>query len=142
MSRKLLLWVAALFALFTFAGHTFGALSGPPREQTEVLKVYEVMNETMVTFPTGNPKSISALMLGANLCLSVYLLVSALIFILTSLNQDAPTRFENRILLLNSLGLLGTCFVSAIWFFPIPTICTGASAVLGLIAWRRKRFKV
>jgi uncharacterized iron-regulated membrane protein len=137
MTRKLLLRVAAFFTLFTFAGHTTGVIKGPPAEQTAVTNVYEVMRQTMVNLPMGSPKSIGTLMVGANLCLSVLLLLSGLLFILLSMTKEKPAGQDNRVLLLNSLAMLATAAVSFVCFFPMPAICTGLAGILGLIALRR-----
>ena len=72
MSRMMLLRVAALLTLFTFTGHTFGALSKPPVEAAELVKTYDLMAQTFVSFPVGSPTSIASILFGANIGLSVF----------------------------------------------------------------------
>jgi hypothetical protein len=136
MSRKLLLRIAAFLTLFTFLGHTFGALSGPPKDQPEMANVLGLMDQTMVSLPMAT-KSISTLMLGANLCLSVLLMLSGLLFVNSS-TRTAWTKEDGRILLLNSLAMVATGAISAVCFFPMPAVCTGLAGILGLISLRSR----
>lgn len=131
-----LLWAAAVLTLFTFTGHSIGGIKGPPPDQAEAHQVYETMQQTFVTMPFGSPKTLAAMHEGANVCVSFFLLVSGVIFILLAKSKGARTKTENRILVFNSLGMLATGIVSQLVFFPLPAICTGLAGVLGLIASR------
>lgn len=137
MTNARLLWTAAVLTLFTFAGHSIGGIQGPPPEQADAHQVYETMARTLVAMPFGSPKTLAAMHEGANICVSVFLLVSSVIFVLLATSKSARTGTENRILVFNSLGMLATGIVSQIAFFPLPAICTGLAGVLGLIATRR-----
>lgn len=131
MSRKLLLRIAAVFVFMTFAGHTMGAIQGPPVEQEAVHTLYQQMQQTMVTFPMGAPKSVATLMLGANYCLSVYLFIAGALFVMLS---SSPSTREDRFVLINSAGMAATAVISLFCFFPMPAACTGLAALLGFAA--------
>lgn len=137
MTRARLLWAASVLTLFTFIGHSIGGIAGPPPEQAEVHQVYETMKQTFVTMPFGSPKTLAAMHEGANICVSFFLLVSGLVFVLLARSKDSRTKTENHILIVNSLGMIATGIVSQLVFFPLPAICTGLAGVLGLIASRR-----
>lgn len=123
--------------LFTFAGHSIGGINGPPPEQGEAHQVYETMKQTFVTMPFGSPKTLATMHEGANLCVSFFLLVSGVIFVLLATSKGSRTNTENRILIINSLGMLATGILSQFVFFPLPAMCTGLAGVLGLLANRR-----
>lgn len=137
MSRKHLLWIAAFLTLFTFIGHTIGGVSGPGPEQTGAFQVYQLMQISLVKMPFGPSKNLATIMMGANICVSFFLLVSGWIFII--LSNGTSGRFENQILLINSLGMLATGTVSLMCFFPLPAICTALAGVLGLVAFIRAK---
>lgn len=137
MTRARLLWTAAALTLFTFAGHSIGGIQGPPPEQAEAHQVYETMRQALVAMPFGSPKTLAAMHEGANICVSVLLLMSGVMFVLLASSKGTHTRTENRMLIVNSLGMLATGIVSQLVFFPLPAICTGLAGVLGLIASRR-----
>ena len=137
MSRKVLLRMAAFFTLFVFVGHTIGAIKGPPPDQTNVIEMYETMGQTMVTLPMSTQRSIATMMWGANICLSVYMLVGGLFFIIQSMTKEKTTREGKQILIVNSLGLLVTGVISFFVFFPLPAVCLCLSGILGLVASRK-----
>lgn len=137
MSRKLMLRLAAFFTLFTCVGHTIGTIQGFPKDDITVSSVFELMRQTHVTMPFGNPQTFATLLLGANLCVSVFLLVSGLIFVVFSTADGALTNRDKRILLLNSLGMLWTGIICVLCFFPLPAVCTGLAAVFGILASRK-----
>lgn len=139
MTSTRLLWAAAILTLFTFTGHSIGGIQGPPPEQAEAHQVYETMKQTLVAMPFGSPKTLTTLHEGANVCVSIFLFVSGVIFALLAMSKSPRTTTENRILVFNSLGMLATGVVSQMVFFPLPATCTGLAGVLGLIASRRAR---
>jgi hypothetical protein len=137
MSRKLLLRVAAFLTLFTFVGHTFGALSGPKLDQEAAATTFGMMQQTMVPFPFGPDKSIATIMFGANIGLSVYLLLAGLLCIAVSTRKDGSEARDKQVIALNSLGLIAMGVISIFCFFPLPAACTGIAGVLGLVALKK-----
>ncbi len=129
--RKILLRIAAILVLFTCAGHTYGTFVPIPTEQTEMIKTLEQMKATMIPMPMGSPKSYSEILDGNNLSVAVYLLVTGLILLALSRNRPAV---DNAVLLITSGGLVLVAGLSAVYFFPLPAICTGVAAVLGFVA--------
>jgi hypothetical protein len=125
MSRQTLLRLGAFFILFTFAGHTVGTFMEIPPEQVEVAATHAVMERTQVPMPMGSPKSYAAIFHGNSLAVSLYLLVTGLAYLL------GPDR---RSLTLHALGMGGLAALSAVYFFPVPAVCTGLAAALGLWA--------
>lgn len=138
MKRKYLLWAAAFFTLFTFAGHTAGAIKGPRLDQPGVASAWEVMQTTKVMMPMATERSIATLMSGANYALSIYMLVAGLLFLLVSSTKEASPRRDNQILFINSAGIGATAVLSGLCFFPLPAICLGLSSAMGFIATTRK----
>lgn len=133
MNRKRLLIIAAFFTLFTFIGHSIGTLI-PQEPETEFLRqAEEIMDRVQVEMPFGSPRTLGQMAYGGNAFISLYLLVSGLFFILSAKNEN----FVKNLVLLNSAGLAACAIISALFFFPLPAICTGISAVLGFLAARR-----
>jgi hypothetical protein len=133
LNSKNLLYTAAFFVLVTFLGHTAGVILPKPQTTEALITTQELMKQTMVPLPMGSPRSLMELMLGANIFLSIYLLVSSLLFILLA-KQNAP---DKKILFLNSAGLAVGAVVCVFYFFPIPALGTGLGALFGFIAWRK-----
>ena len=129
--RRILLRIAAFLVLFTCAGHTYGTFVPIPSDQTEMIKTLEQMKATMIPMPMGSSKSYSQILDGNNLSVAVYLLVTGLILLALSRNRPAV---DNTVLLITSGGLGLVAGLSAVYFFPLPAICTGAAAVLGFVA--------
>ncbi|MCB1193503.1 MAG: hypothetical protein H7A23_22565 [Leptospiraceae bacterium] len=133
MNKKLLLRIAAGLILFTCVGHTFGTFMPIPSEETEMINAADIMKTTLVPMPIGKKQSYFDILLGANICLSIYLLITGLSFILFS-SEDNTNR---KLLLLHSTGLIGVAIVSGLYFFPLPALCTGFAGVLGFIIYSR-----
>lgn len=132
MSRTLLLRIAAFLVLFTCAGHTMGTFMPVPPEQTRMLETIEIMKGTMIPMPLGSPKSYWEVFHGNNVGMSLFLLVTGIAFILLSrAANNAPIE------VLLSLGMLGLCVISALYFFPVPAICTGVAGLLGIAAAKK-----
>ena len=132
--RKNLLYMAAFFVLFVFVGHTSGVILPKPQGTEALVTTQQLMKQTLVQMPVGSPRSLTDLMLGVNIFLSIYLLVSGILFILLARKSDS----DNQILILNSAGLALGAIVAAIYIFPVPAVCTGFGAILGFIAYRKK----
>lgn len=132
MNRKKLLYLAAFFTLFTFAGHTFGTLfPHPPKTVAHGLAI-TVMENTLVPMPMSPPRSLEQMFYGGNAVISLYLLITGLFFILSS----KPENYVRNLMLLNSGGLAVCAAISVMFFFPLPAVCTGIAAVLGFVATR------
>lgn len=125
MKRKLL-FAAFGFTLFTFLGHTSSLFFSIPPEQTEKIRVFSEMQSAVVTMPIGSAKSFADILLGANISLSIYLLVAAVLIFLTAKTVEIPKSF----VWIQSLGLFGVGIVSGIFFFPVPAVCLTVAAVL------------
>ncbi len=136
MNRKILLRTSAFFTLFTFVGHTLGLIRPLPEDQTDVLTVYQMMKQTMVPFPMGEPKSIATLMIGANTTLSVLLFLAGISYLF--LATDPVERSSQRQLVLLNISMLAVAITSYFCFFPLPTLCTGLAAIFGIVAFRKK----
>lgn len=130
--RPILLRVAAFLVLFTCAGHTYGTLAPIPPDQTQMIATLEQMKTTMIPMPLGSPKSYGQILDGTNLSVSVYLLITGLILLALSRNRAAGA--DTAVLLITSVGLLLVAGLSAVYFFPLPAICTGVAALLGFAA--------
>lgn len=135
MTRKLLLWISAFLTLFTCLGHSTGGIAGPGPDQAEAFQVYKMMQMTFETMPIGSPKSILTIMMGNSICVSFFLLVSGLMFVILSKGDKSKT--ENKILFCNSFGMLAVGVVSFFCFFPIPAIFTGLAGILGFVSLKR-----
>jgi hypothetical protein len=135
MSRLLLLRIAASLSLFTAFGHTAGIFMPVPPEHTEVLALLDAMKRTMVTLPMGTLRSAEALLDGANFCASVVLALCAAVLFAVATAKNEPV--IDRVILLNGVALLSLSVISAIYFFPAPTICTGLAGVLAIWAATR-----
>ena len=132
MPRTLLIRIAATLVLVTCLSHTVGTFITVPPEQVAMHATIATMKATMVPMPVGAARSYMQILDGNNLCASLFLLVcAALLFSIASL-PSAP--FTNRVILIAALALAGFAIVSAMYFFPIPTIFTGLASVLAIIA--------
>lgn len=119
----------------TFLGHTMGTFMEIPAEQTAVANAANVMAQTLVPMPVGSAQSYAAIFLGTNLAVSLYLLISAISFLIFALpgGLDGQGR---RLLALASAGVAALSVISLLYFFPVPAICTALAAVAGFIATR------
>jgi hypothetical protein len=120
---------AGFLTLFTFAGHTL-SIFAPQTKPPSVIAAYEVMMQTLVPMPIGSPKTLFGIMSGANLALSIYLLVAGVFFYL--LSKSEFKKIDAQMIVLNSLGIGAIALISGFYFFPLPAICTGIAAILGL----------
>ncbi|KAB2935180.1 MAG: hypothetical protein F9K24_00195 [Leptonema illini] len=127
--QKTLLRIAAFLTLFTAAGHTAGTFMPIPTEQVGLIAAYRTMAETMIPMPIGSPQSIADVFFGNNLVTSLFLLIAGLHLIFAF-----P---ERRSLLLLGTGLGAIALISAVYFFPLPAICTGLASVLTIAAARQ-----
>jgi hypothetical protein len=135
MNPKTLLYIAAFFTLFTFLGHSAGTLLPHPPESEAIGEVINQMYSTMVPMPIGSPRSLGQMAYGGNAFISLYFLVTGIFFLLLA----KPGRQIPSLLLVNCIGIAAASIFSAIFYFPLPAICTGISAVLGFIAYARIR---
>jgi hypothetical protein len=133
-NRKLLLRVAAFLILFTFLGHTFGAFSAFPAEQVERAQVFARMQSKVIPMPGTRNRSYAEILLGANICLSLFLLLSGLVFILES--REKTSGRDPAVLLCHCVAMILVAGLSLEFFFPLPAICTGLAGGLGLLALR------
>ncbi len=133
---NLLLRIAGALTLFTFLGHTAGTFMPVPPEQAEVARTTAVMKATLVPMPIGRAQSFSDLFRGNNLAVSLYLLVAGLSFFFFS-GKDGLAGGGRRHLLLHSAGMAALALISAVYFFPLPAVCTGIAALLGFIAAKK-----
>ncbi|HMV45528.1 MAG TPA: hypothetical protein PK079_18245 [Leptospiraceae bacterium] len=131
MNKKIILRIAAGLVLFTCLGHTIGIFMPLPPEEVELIKIEDAMKTALVPMPIGKKQSFFDLLLGSNIGLSVYLLVSGISLILIS-SEEKLQSSNKQILKLESLGLLALSVISIFYFFPIPAICTGIAGILGL----------
>lgn len=106
-----------------------------PAEQTAVANAANVMAQTLVPMPVGSAQSYAAIFLGTNLTVSLYLLISAISFLIFALpgGLAGPGR---RLLALTSAGVAALSVISLAYFFPVPAVCTALAAVAGFIAAR------
>lgn len=139
MKKQHFLYLSAFFALITFVGHSIGFLSNRALEELPAAATYELMKNTFVHFPLRTSRDIATLMLGLNLCLSVFLLMSGLIFIVSGKKANLTwTSHDNAIVFFNSGGLLLAGLISAFCFFPFPAICLALAALFGFTSIFRK----
>lgn len=137
MNKKILLRIAAGLVLFTCVGHTVGTFMPLPPEEVELVKTENAMKTALVPFPIGKSQSFFAILLGANISLSVFLLITGLSFLLFSTADNTNTTIR-KLLLLNSLGLIAVGIISGMYFFPVPALCTGVAGILGCIIYFRE----
>ncbi|MCC2679428.1 MAG: hypothetical protein K0R29_2004 [Pseudobdellovibrio sp.] len=133
MKKQRLMYAAAFFSLFTFVGHSIGVVSNRALDEMPASATYKIMQLTSVNFPMGFTRDIATLMTGSNLCLSVYLLIAALICILFARNPVWSSR-DNQVVLVNACGLVLTGIISAFCFFPVPAISLLLAAALSSAA--------
>jgi hypothetical protein len=131
----LLLRIAGGLALFVCLGHTAGTFMPIPPEQTGVANAVTVMKATLVPMPVGKAQSYADIFLGNNISVSLYLLVTALGFFFLS-GKEGLAGAGRKLSVLLSLGMLGLCVISALFFFPLPAVCTGLAGILGIVAAR------
>lgn len=131
---KLLLFMSAFFTLFTFLGHTMGALHLLAPKEPEVAQLFQVMGQTMMPMLVGSPKSYAEVFHGANFGLSIYLLITGISLILFARAKQTP----GSLIILTSVGLFLMMILCFRFFFPLPTICLGLSAILALMANGKK----
>lgn len=133
MNRKNLLYAAAFFTLFTFVGHSLGTLLPQEHELASVRQAQTIMESTMVPMPIGAPRSLAQMAYGGNVFISLYLLITGLFLILS----EKQERYVKSLVQLNSVGLIACAIFSAVFYFPLPAICTGLAAALGIAATKR-----
>lgn len=134
MTPKVALRIAAFLSLFTFVGHTAHHFVANPQNDPGIAAVEQSMSETTVPLPMGVTRSITNLVDGYDWNLSLYLLVTGIIFILFS-NQPVTGSGRN-VLLVSSLGIGIAALLAAKFFFPLPAICLGLACLFGLYAFR------
>lgn len=135
MSRTLLTRIAATLSLITALGHIVGTFMTVPPEQTAMHATIATMKATMVPMPVGATRSYMQILDGNNLCTAVLLLLCAvLLFAIASLPSAAAT---DRVLVVTAAALAAFAIVSAIYFFPVPTVFTAVAAVLSVVARSR-----
>jgi hypothetical protein len=134
-NSKLLLRIGAALLFITCAGHTVGTFMEIPAEQTEVARAAQVMEQTLVPMPIGRAQSYADIFFGNNVTVSVYLLITAVSFVLFSLpgGLDGAGR---RLLATASAGVAALSVISLLYFFPVPAVCTGLAALAGFIVAR------
>lgn len=131
---SLLLRIAGGLCVFVCLGHTAGTFMSIPASEVEVTKTAAAMKTTLVPMPIGKPQSYADLFLGTNLSVSLFLVVLALGFFFAS-GDSGLTGHRRKFLLLMIFGCVGLSAVSALYFFPLPAICTGTASLLGLVAY-------
>ena len=136
MNKKILLRIAAGLILFTCMGHTFGTFMPVPQEEVELVNTVNAMKSALVPMPIGKKQSYFDIFFGTNISLSIYLLVTGLSFLLFASADNTNTTIR-KMLLLQSLGLIGIAIISGLYFFPIPAICTGVAGILGCLIYFR-----
>ena len=135
MSRALLIRIAATLSLITCLGHTVGTFMAVPPEQTAMHATIATMKATMVPMPVGAARSYMQILDGNNICTALFhFLCAVLLFAIAGLPSAPAT---NRVLVITALALAGFAVISAIFFFPIPTVFTAVAAVLSIIARSR-----
>ncbi|TGK49503.1 LIC_13387 family protein [Leptospira bouyouniensis] len=131
--KSLFLKIAFGLVLFTCFGHTMGTFMKIPPEQVAVANAQMVLENTMVPLPMGFQKSFADIFLGNNISVSVYLLITGIIFLVISgAKQFDP--IVKKLLLINSFGMAMLSVISILYFFPLPAICTGLAAVFGFVS--------
>lgn len=133
MNRKTLLFFASFLTLLTCVLHAVGTLFSRPAPTAFVGQAQMIMEHTYMPLPFDTLRPLSQLMYGGNVMISLYLLVSAALFILSV----KPENYVKNIVVLNSLGLFACSAFSAMFFFAVPAVLTGLAAILGLMAIRK-----
>ena len=88
------------------------------------------MQRTMVPMPVGAARSFATLLDGNSIGLSIWMLVSGLMFIAAA----RAARPDKVSLALNSAGMGALALLSAFYFFPVPAACLAVAAVAGGVA--------
>lgn len=135
MNRPLLIRIAATLVLITSLGHIIGTFMKVPPEQVAMHQTIAIMKATMIPMPVGAPRSYMQILDGNNLCTSLFLLLcGAQLFAISNLPNSPAT---NRTMVIITLGLTGFAVISAMYFFPVPTVFTGLAVILSVIARSR-----
>ncbi len=132
-TSKLFLRVAGALTLFTCLGHTAGTFMPIPAAQVEVTRAVAVMKATLVPMPVGKAQTYADIFLGNNIGMSLFLFILGIGFFMLS-GKGGLEGVGRKLLILNSVGVLGISVLSALFFFPVPAACTGIAALLGLRA--------
>lgn len=135
MSRTLLLRLAATLAAITGVGHTIGTFMPVPADQVAMHAAIATMTATMVPMPVGDARSYMQIFDGNNICTSLFLFLcmAQLLAVAAAPRHPAAT----RTILLTAAGLGGFAAISAVYFFPLPTVLTGLAAGLCVAAARQ-----
>ena len=136
LKSSTLLRLAALLVLITCLGHTWGTFAPVLPEQVEVAKAVAVMETTVVPMPMGKAQSFADIFFGTNLSVSLLLLLCCALLLL--LSRAPLSGNEKSILAVVSLGLTALAVISALYFFPLPAVCTGIAALLGFLVMIKK----
>ncbi len=128
MSRPILIRIAATLCFLTGIAHTIGTFMDIPEEQMQMLETVDAMKKTMVPMPVGSDRSYMQILDGNNFCTSLLLFLSGTLLFSTAnaLIEGAP----GRTVLIVGIGLAIFAIISAMYFFPLPAILTGAAACL------------
>jgi len=137
MSRALLIRIAATLSFVTCLGHTFGTFMSVPPEQTAMHATIATMKATMVPMPVGAARSYMQILDGNNICTALFLLLCAALLLAISGLPSAPAM--NRVLIITAVALAAFAAISAVYFFPVPSVFTGIAAVLSIIARSRSQ---
>jgi hypothetical protein len=105
-----------------------------PPEEVELVNTVKAMKSALVPMPIGKKQSYFDIFFGTNISVSLYLLVTGLSFILFS-SADNTNNTNAKLLLLQSLGLIGVAIISGLYFFPLPALYTGVAGFLGITAY-------
>lgn len=136
MNPKILLRISTLLILLTSLGHTIGTFMPIPDEQVQIKSTIEVMKNTWVPMPVGKSQNYFDIFFGNNICFSMFLVILGISFLMLS-NEVSLTRFHRKQLFLNCVGLCFISLISGLYFFPIPAVFTGISAILGFYVWKK-----
>ncbi len=132
MSRTLLLRIAATLSILTCIAHTIGTFMEVPAEQVAMHETIATMKRTMIPMPVGAPRSYMEILDGNNLCTSLLLMLcGTLLLAIAPSPKDATS---DRVILIVALALIGLATLSSLYFFPVPAIFTGLSALLCFIS--------
>jgi hypothetical protein len=106
-----------------------------PPEQTAMHATIASMKATIVPMPVGAPRSYMQILDGNNICTALFLLLCAvLLYAIAGLPSACAT---NRVLVITVIALASFTVISAIYFFPVPSVFTGIAAGLSIIARSR-----
>ena len=92
--RKILLQLSALLVLITFLGHTMGSDSLISTDSIEALSVSDIIKSTFAMVPTGEPKNYAEFLIGENLPINIFLLVSSFLFLFLSSSNFNKMEFD------------------------------------------------